>query len=112
MLTSGCSHAGYDFSGIAGASVIIQGDGDPRKQGTALLPCSGRIVLGEGATAVVRGVRISGATTSAIWIGARSTVYAPMPLFNTCFRGSVRELTRGGDSLEMKGLGARGRCDS
>ena len=83
LVTSGCSHAGYDFSGIASASIIVQGDGDPYKQGTVLLPCSGRIVVGAGATVVVRGVRISGAKESAISIGAHSIVYAPGPLRKT-----------------------------
>ena len=89
MVTSGCAHAGYDFSGIASASIIVQGDGDPYKQGTVLLPCSGRIVVGAGATVVVRGVRISGAKNSAISIGAHSIVYAPGPLggvLNQCLR--------------------------
>ena len=93
LVTSGCAHAGYDFSGIASASIIVQGDGDPYKQGTVLLPCSGRIVVGAGATVVVRGVRISGAKDSAISIGAHSTVYAPGPcakqeggVLNQCLR--------------------------
>ena len=65
----------------AGKSIIIHGDDDPGKAQTARLPCSGRITLGAKATAVVRGVRISGQTDSAISLATGSTMYAPgMPV--------------------------------
>lgn len=71
----GCKHMGYNFSDVPNASIIVQG-GDPHKMGS--LPCSGRIVVGNGANVAIRGVNISRANDSAIEVGNNSKLCVHM----------------------------------